>query len=75
MTFADQLLWQRKQVLYEALSSKKAFPGRYDSSLFARYLLERHGHSVHHYMARHLSPATWGWWFAQADFLDPCCPV
>lgn len=63
-TTADQTTWQRQQALYQLL----ALP---EPVTFGRYVLERHGHSLHRFMATHLSPAAWRYWFAQGGLLIP----
>ena len=35
--------------------------------LFSRHVLERHGYSLHRYMATHLSPEAWAHWFTHSS--------
>lgn len=63
-TTADQTTWRRQQAVHLLLTLPEPVT-------FRRYVLERHGYSLHRYMATHLSPAAWRYWFAQGGLLIP----
>ncbi|GAB3637940.1 hypothetical protein GCM10027422_35300 [Hymenobacter arcticus] len=64
LTVADQTTWQSQQAAYQLLTMPAPVT-------FGRFVLERHGYSLHHFMATHLDPAAWHYWFAQGGLLIP----
>lgn len=64
LTLADQTTWQSQQVVSQLL----ALP---ELVTFSRHALERHGYSLHRFMATHLCAAAWHYWFAQGGLLIP----
>lgn len=70
VTAEDEAAWQQRQALYDALQPLGHELQRRCPS-FARFVLERHGHSLHRYMARQLSPEAWSCWFTQGGVLAP----
>ncbi|GAB3244830.1 hypothetical protein GCM10027346_42850 [Hymenobacter seoulensis] len=54
----DVRTWQRRQGLFKLLD-------RPLGESFERHVLERNGFSLHRFMAIHLSPEAWAYWFAQ----------
>lgn len=68
ITPEDLASWQRIRQLWAILENA---PDNCWPYSFARHLLERHGYSLHRYMAEHLSPAAWACWFAQGSIIAP----
>ncbi|MGI4742682.1 MAG: hypothetical protein ACRYG7_46580 [Janthinobacterium lividum] len=64
LTLADQTTWQSQQVVSQLL----ALP---EPVTFSRHVLERHGYSLHRFMATHLCAAAWHYWFTQGGLLIP----
>lgn len=63
-TAADQTTWHRQQVVGQLL------PGP-EPITFERHVLERHGYSLHCFMATHLSCTAWRYWLGQRGLLIP----
>ena len=73
-TTQDLTTWQQDQAVHELLRPLVGeVPPRHLPMSYARHVLERHGYSLHRYMARHLSPAAWDCWFKQGGILAPFC--
>jgi len=71
-TPADLSTWQQHQELYALLGPLEGpGPAQYTPRSYARHVLERHGYSLHRYMARHLSPPAWDYWYAQGGIIAP----
>jgi hypothetical protein len=71
-TIEDWATWEqgeRLRVVVEELTGKMS--ASYQPEAFAHHLLERHGYSLHRYMAQQLSPEAWACWFAQGGLLSP----
>lgn len=68
VTAEDRASWQRSEQVWGTVGSAL---GNYRPYSFTRYLLERHGYSLHRYMAEHLNPAAWACWFAQGSIIAP----
>lgn len=64
-TAADQATWQHRQAAEELLLPLPA------PVTFGRHVLERHGYSLHRFMATHLSPGAWRYWLGQRGLLIP----
>lgn len=64
LTVANQTTWQRQHAVSQLLTLP-------EPATFGRHVLERHGYSLHRYLAVHLSPAAWHYWFAQGGLLIP----
>ncbi|MGI4874564.1 MAG: hypothetical protein ACRYFX_25700 [Janthinobacterium lividum] len=63
-TAADQATWQHRQAADELLPLPAPVT-------FGRHVLERHGYSLHRFMATHLSPGAWRYWLGQRGLLIP----
>ncbi|WP_208309529.1 hypothetical protein [Hymenobacter defluvii] len=71
-TPTDLRTWQQDQELYALLGPLEgAVSEQYTPRSYARHVLERHGYSLHRYMARHLSPTAWDYWYARGGILAP----
>lgn len=70
VTSEDEAAWQRAQIMHHLLQPVTNELPRWCLS-FARFVLERHGCSLHHHMARQLSPEAWACWFAHGGLLMP----
>lgn len=71
-TVEDLTTWQHDQEMYAVLRPLVGeVPTHYLPASYARHVLERHGYSLHRYMARQLSPCAWDCWFAQGSLLAP----
>jgi len=68
VTAEDLASWQRSEQVWATAGSTL---DNYRPYSFTRHLLERHGYSLHRYMAKHLSPVAWACWFAQGGILAP----
>jgi hypothetical protein len=69
-TPADEHAWHREQAL-RAWRHPDRTPLPPGSLECQRFLLERHGYSLHQFMARHLSPDAWEYWLHTGGLLHP----
>lgn len=69
-TAGDEVAWQHYQAVRDVVCPLANGPFGPRLSL-TRFVLERHGYSLHRYMAYHLSPTAWTYWFAQRGILTP----
>lgn len=72
VTLEDEAAWQQAQRIHHVLLPVANELPRWCLP-FARFVLERHNYSLHHYMARRLSLEAWACWFAQGGILMPFC--
>ena len=71
-TQADANTWKRKYAVLVAWSPLTGMvPPPFCSPEFKRYLLERHGYSLHEHMAAHLKPAAWHCWCLAGGLVHP----
>lgn len=70
ITSADEAAWHQAQTVYQLVHPMTRASLSWCGP-FTRFVLERHGYSLHRYMARQLSPEAWSCWFAQGGILMP----
>ena len=71
-TQGDEDMWKRKQDLLITLYPLTGVaPPPFYSPEFKRYLLERHGYSLHKYMAANLNKDAWNCWYLAGALIHP----